>query len=265
VSEGLWCKDNFKLNAHRSSAFSFQCLEAGGAVLALPKGATVYEAMNKLDFQRHAARHAVGWYEYMLNKGRDVTNGSLYFVTDCIKSVNWGIATFYASPAANDYLHLVFDERSCRWEYLGKVEARDGPRSTDIVTPDGGEPNQCVFLRGYKIMLQPHVWHRLRSTIVVGSQGGKPSSPSTRGSQGHDTSGGRTNLSHQRSSDGGGTNMDPASRITRDQASQLMHTQESRQFMLEDFCSATVPVRGLVSFPQATLHVNFVFRCILRT
>ncbi|KAF8329947.1 hypothetical protein F5887DRAFT_869778, partial [Amanita rubescens] len=80
---------HFELNVHRSRAFAFKCLEAGGAVLALPKGATVYEATNKLHFQRHAARHAIRWYEYMLNKGRDVTNGSLYFVTDCIKSVNW--------------------------------------------------------------------------------------------------------------------------------------------------------------------------------
>ena len=79
----------FKLNIHRSCTFAFQCSEAGGAVLALPKGATVYEATNKLHFQQHAARHAVSWYKYMLKKGRDVTNGSLYFVTDCIKSVNW--------------------------------------------------------------------------------------------------------------------------------------------------------------------------------
>lgn len=63
-----------KLNIHRSCASAFRCLEAGGAVLALPEGATVCEAMNKLHFQRHAARHAISWYEYMLNKGRDVTN-----------------------------------------------------------------------------------------------------------------------------------------------------------------------------------------------
>jgi hypothetical protein len=187
----------------------------------------------------------------MLNKGRDVTNGSLYFVTDCIKSVNWGIATFYASPGANDYLHLVFDERSCRWECLGKVEARDGPRSTDIATSDGGEPNQCVFLRGYKIMLQPHVWDKLRSATAVGSRGGESSSPSTRDSQSHGTSGtSRTEPSHQGSGDGGSTmRRDPASHIPRDQASQLMHAQESwlGQVMLEEFCSAAAPVRSLVS------------------
>lgn len=212
--------------------------------------------MNKLHFQRHAARHAISWYEYMLNKGRDVTNGSLYFVTDCIKSANWGIATFYGSPAANDYLHLIFDQRSCRWECLGKVEARDGPRSTDVVASDGREPNQCVFLRGYKMMLQPHIWDKLRSTIVVGSQSGE----STRDSQSHGTSSGRTNLSHQRSSDDSSTmHMDPASHITRNQGSQLTHTWESwlGQVMLEEFCSAAAPVRRLVALKFLYMLILF--------
>jgi len=215
----------------------------------------------------------------MLNKGRDITNGSLYFVTDCIKSANWGIATFYESPAASDYLHLMFDKRSCRWECLGKVEARDGPRSTDIVASDGGGPNQCVFLGGYKIMLQSHVWDKLRSTIVVASQYGESSSPSTRDSlESHRTSGGRIDLSesHQRSSADAGSltmpghitkdqanqlkhSVDAPSRITRDQASQLTYTGESwLQVALKEFCSAAAPVRSLISLKFLYVLILFL-------
>ncbi|KAF8335282.1 hypothetical protein F5887DRAFT_614491 [Amanita rubescens] len=192
--------------------------------------------------------------------GREVPNGSLYFVTDCIKSVNWGIATFYAPSTAYDDLHLVFDETSCRWEFRGKVEAREGPRPMDVIVADGEEPNQCVFLRGYKIMLQQHIWDKLWNAVAVESQGGESSSPSIRDSQSHGTSGGRTDLSHQRSSDGGNTmHMDPTSRITTYQASQLTtHTPESwpGQVMLEAFCSAAAPVHPSDLINIMLLHLK---------
>ncbi|KAF8328475.1 hypothetical protein F5887DRAFT_149336, partial [Amanita rubescens] len=240
-----------------SCAFAFKCSEAGGAVLALPRGATVYEATNKRHFQQHAARHAVSWYKYLLNTGRDVTNGSLYFVTDCIKSANWGIATFYASQADNDYLHLIFDERSCRWKFLGKVEARDGPGSMDIVASDGGEPNQCVFLCGYKIMLQPRIWDELWNAVLVGSQGGESwPYPGDSQSHLHGTSGGRTDSYQGSSADGNTTHMDPGSCIPRDQAS-TMDTPESwlGQVMLEEFCSTAAPVHPSDLINVMLLHL----------
>ena len=187
--------------------------------------------------------------------GRDVPNGSLYFVTDCIKSVSWGIATFYGPSTAYDDLHLDFGERSCQWKFRGKVDAREGPRSMDVIVADGEEPNQCVFLRGYKVMLQQHIWDKLLwNTVVVGSQGGESSSSSTRDSQSHGASGGRTDVS-QKSSGGGSTSrMDPTSRM----ASQLMHTRESwlGQVMLKEFYSAAAPV-SLVSLKS--LYVLILF------
>ena len=65
---------------HRSTAF--ECLADNGAVLLLPKGAIVYEERNRRNFQTYAARYAVSWYEFMWNAGMDVSNGSLYFVTE---------------------------------------------------------------------------------------------------------------------------------------------------------------------------------------
>ena len=119
------------------------------------------------DFQQFAARHAVNWYRYMFDEGRDDPNGSLYFVTECTKSINWGHAVFYAGPTTGDYLQLTFDQESCQWDWQGKVDARTGPNCFNE------EPNQCVFIRGYKIMLRQDLWAELKSTgMVVPSQDG---------------------------------------------------------------------------------------------
>ena len=186
----------------------FQCLEAEGAVLVLPNGATIYDAANKYHFQTHAARHAVSWYEHALNEGRDISNGSLYFVTECTKSVNWGIAVFYGHPMADDKLRFIFDGGSYWWKPRNKVEARVGPKSKDILLSDDDEPNQCVFLRGYKIMLRRDIWDKLKSAVAVTSQGGEflPSSTRTTShSESEGNSSSQTDPSHQVSNDNNNT------------------------------------------------------------
>ena len=183
----------------------FQCLAAEGAVLVLPNGATLYEAVNKHHFQTHAARHAISWYEYSLNEGRDISNGSLYFVTECIKSVNWGIAVFYAHSVTGEYLRVIFDEGSCRWDPGDKVEARVGPKPKDIFVSGDEEPNQCVFLRGFKIMLRPDIWDRLKSAVAVTSLDGEASFSFSSNKTNHSTSqgnsGSQTDSFHRSSGD----------------------------------------------------------------
>ena len=154
-----------------------------GAVLALPKGAVVYEAQNRADLQAHASRHALDWYEHVLNDGVDISNGSVYFVTECTKSVDWGIAVFYARSTAYHSLRLTFDGDSYQWDYRGKVEARTGSNSADITVSDGAEPNQCVFLGGFKIMLRPEIWDELKMASMASSQYGGLSLSQTSGSQ----------------------------------------------------------------------------------
>ena len=203
----------------------FECLAAEGAVLALPKGATLYEAVNKHHFQRHAARHAISWYEYCLNEGRDISNGSLYFVTECIKSVNWGIAVFYAQPKDDENLRLIFDEGSCRWAPGDNVEVRVGPKQKDVIVSDDDEPNQGVFLRGYKIMLQPDIWDRLKTAMAVTSPDGEvSSSQSTRTTSYSSEGNSGSQIDSSRQSSSGNSNTSNSSYGTR-VASQLMHTQ----------------------------------------
>ena len=203
----------------------FQCLASEGAVLVLPKGATKYEAVNKHRFQTHAARHAENWYKYILNEGRDISNGSLYFVTECIKSVNWGVAVFYANSNTADNLRFIFDEESCRWVRRDKVEARIGPKPKDIIVSDDEEPNQCVFLRGFKIMLRPDIWDKLKGTMAVTSKDGESSLfPLTRTSHSpRPGSGSQTGSFHRSRSDNSTTTN--SGHGTRLQASQLMLTQ----------------------------------------
>jgi hypothetical protein len=151
------------LNVYSSPAF--QCSADEGAILVLPTGATVYSAMNLLHFQKHSSRHAIDWYKYVLDSGRDISNGSLYLVTECTKSANWGNAVFYPHRTEHDILQFIFDDELYRWRRRGKIEAKAGPGPKDIHVSDDEEPNQCVFLRGYKIMLRADIWDKLRTDV----------------------------------------------------------------------------------------------------
>ena len=162
------------LNVYSSPAF--QCSGDEGAVLVLPTGATIYSAMNLLHFQKLSSRHAIDWYKYALDSGRDISNGSLYLITECTKSANWGTAVFYPRRTEHDKLQFIFDDGLCQWERRGKIEAKSGPGPKDIHVSDDEEPNQCVFLRGYKIMLRADIWDKLRTDAGAMAQGGTFSS-----------------------------------------------------------------------------------------
>ena len=92
-------------------------------------------------------------------RGRDSPNGSLCLVTGCIKSRNWAIAIFHENSSHN-CVQLVSNEGSgtpyC-WEKMGNVIVKTGPRSILNISK-GEEPNQCTFLRGYKITLRQDLW-----------------------------------------------------------------------------------------------------------
>lgn len=149
---------------------SYRCSGREGAVLELPKGATLYEAKNKYPFRDLAARHAYHWYKYMIiNKSRDAPNGSLYVVTGCVKAKHWGIAVFDRPSAPQDYLQFIADDpgqnqdaqQTFNWKRIGAVITKIGPNSQDVDTADDEEPNQCLFLRGYRVMIRQPIWEML--------------------------------------------------------------------------------------------------------
>lgn len=141
---------------------SYRCTANEGAILELPVGARRIEARNSRMFRELAARHALNWYKYILtDRAIDARNGSLLIVSGYIKSRNWGIAVFDRTSASEDYLHFIADENSTgyqspnyRWSNSGPALARVGADSRD----QDGEPNQCIFLRGYQIALPDKEW-----------------------------------------------------------------------------------------------------------
>lgn len=249
--------DHLRCSISRPPTFQCSSDHDEGAVLVLPKGATVYEARNRESFRIHASRHALTWYKYMLNAGMNISNGSLYFITECTKSVNWGIAVFYARPKDNDSLRFIFDGDSYRWDSRGKVEARVGPNSesADMTVSDGGKLNQCVFLRGYKIMLRSDVWNKL-NTITSGTSndGGfstpnhSPSHQST--SDNHNTPDDRLRADQlagkQVAFQGGGPSEEAETTIECKTLNNQKLGSQVGEVILEEFFSETAPVRILV-------------------
>lgn len=201
-----------------------------------------------------------------MNEGIKISNGSLYLVTECIKSANWGIAVFYAHPIPDENLRVILEEGSCQLVPGDKIDARVGPRPNDIIVLDGEEPNQCLFLRGYKIMLRPDIWGKLKGAMTVTSQdkefSSSQSTRTTRHSPSQGKSAGQTDSFYQGSSDNNNTSNN--SHVTR-LASQLMPGQTLpgspteganvsgpetssgwlRQVILEENFREETPVRGL--------------------
>ena len=217
--------------------------------------------MNVRHFQAHAARHAARWYKYALNEGgRDVSNGSLYLVTECTKSINWGISVFYANAKAKNDRHLMFDKGSCQWEiYRDKVDARVGPRPTDIILSDNDEPNQCVFLRGIKIMLRPDIWDELNGVIDVRCQDGEsPYPPFTRTTtrpSSHQISGGKTDLSPSGDRNASGPSYNPRLQIRLQiSPSRTPYTQNTKRRV------GRIQEEVLRSIPQTFVSAHFTLR-----
>ena len=111
------------------------------------------------------------WYKYMMvDRGRVVPNGSLCLITGCIKTKSWCIATFHGRP--ND---------SNRLQFNADGQPRiPGYGWTPKISPSTEEPNQCVFLRGYKIILSQEGWEKLEELAASASQSGLSGLPPTR-------------------------------------------------------------------------------------
>ncbi|KAM6501148.1 Ankyrin repeat-containing domain protein [Amanita muscaria] len=129
------------------------CDGSEGAILELPEGAIQDEAINTKAFEDLAKLHGVQWYEYTMTRGRSISNGSLYLVTSSTKCAQWGIAVF--DRPCDTGQGLTFVSSPFGWK---------GSRifTTKVANPNQGDtPNQCVFLRGYKIMIRQDIFDHL--------------------------------------------------------------------------------------------------------
>ena len=165
--------------AHADIGSQFTWSTSEGAILHLPHGASRLTCLSDL-FRSHAMTHACSWYKFANNTHhRRIPNGSLYLITGTDKTRSWMLGAFSGAPPG--------DPVSLRLSAVGAVEGsmsynyswatastpvyRTGPRNDrinhinqtdlDAINQDdnifrGDAPddqNQCVFVRGYRIML----------------------------------------------------------------------------------------------------------------
>ncbi|KAM6499831.1 hypothetical protein JOM56_005339, partial [Amanita muscaria] len=145
------------------------CEGSEGAILELPEGAMEDEAMNIRPFAKLAARHGVQWYEYTMNRGREISNGSLYLITSSTRCTRWGIAVF--NRRCNPGHGLTFVNAPFGWK------GSKGFTTKVADTNKGDTSNQCVFLRGYKIMIRQDIFDNLCNDQP--SRGSDPAMPSS--------------------------------------------------------------------------------------
>ena len=147
----------------RFGCTKYTCSESEGAILELPEGATRFEAIKKLPFKELAIRYGVEWYRYTMSQGRDIANGSIYLVTSSTKCTQWGIAVVEQPCPLREGLRFVHNK--CRFcDRTPKYYWKGSSAFITTVAPNpdphyGNVLNQCVFLRGYKIMLREDIWN----------------------------------------------------------------------------------------------------------
>ncbi|KAL1712111.1 hypothetical protein EV715DRAFT_297385 [Schizophyllum commune] len=142
-----------------------------GAILALPQGGSRRDAQNLKEYETQIRRHAKEWYEYVREtRGWKIDNGDLYLITGMDKALSWGALAFRDAQrsheasfrfttiaAASTGLRLQY-----QWRHLTSQSARQGPDARALICGVDGTPveNQCVFIRGYKIMIRREFWPR---------------------------------------------------------------------------------------------------------
>lgn len=142
----------------------------------MPDGAMSEDYSNEAAIRRCSIKNAMSWYEFINGElGREAPNGSLYVVTGCDKSTSWGIATV-AEGSSSQALSLQFTavklgisaNYACSWSTTGGAIVRNS------IAADLGEgveqtQNQCLFVRGYKIMIREGLMAALSKPPAVGS------------------------------------------------------------------------------------------------
>ncbi|KIL56385.1 hypothetical protein M378DRAFT_524170 [Amanita muscaria Koide BX008] len=148
----------------KTKSGEYVCKEPEGAILVLPEGAIQHEAVNRGRFEELAKRHGVEWYEYTKTLGRSISNGSLYLVTSFTKCTRqWGIAVFHRSCDPGQGLR--FGRKLCFLCFNSTPKYRWKGSSvfvTKVARPNQKDAlNQCVLLRGYKIMIRADIFDKL--------------------------------------------------------------------------------------------------------
>jgi hypothetical protein len=154
------------------AGWTFECSSQQGAVMVAPAGATLIEVLEEERFLRSI--ESVGsWFKYAAEERRRRFR-SLILVTGVIKCRSWSVAAISNSSRANSgkvVLSLLpaasgtlIASHSWR-EYLPTM-GHSGPK------PSSQADNQCVFIRGYRIMKQDPILRLARTVKAADLQEG---------------------------------------------------------------------------------------------
>ncbi|THU77399.1 hypothetical protein K435DRAFT_95149 [Dendrothele bispora CBS 962.96] len=153
--------------AEGSGGIELKFEENRGALLLLPNGATRVDVETIIPFRQYAYQHCEEWYRFAENRGIEVENGSLYFVTGFDKTNSWENAAF-SNPTRDASVSLRLASG------VGPGGRLQLSQSSNLVTPSvrGSSPagcgmNQSVFIRGFKITLSSTAWFRYKSPIKM--------------------------------------------------------------------------------------------------
>ncbi|KAL1660802.1 hypothetical protein GGF50DRAFT_118605 [Schizophyllum commune] len=159
------------LSTSMELGISFNVVKDEGAILALPQGGSRRNAQNLKAFRTQIERHSQEWYAYARDElGWVFENNSLYLVTGVDKAPTWGALAFQRAQKAKKLL-MKFTaiakataglNYEYEWQHLPGQTVRQGPDDGSIIRGDNGLPveNQCVFVRGYRIMMRREKWPR---------------------------------------------------------------------------------------------------------
>ena len=149
-----------------------------GAVLHLPNGASRITCISK-QFREHARKHGLDWYNFVGKKLQyDIRNGTLCLVTRTDKTDCWMVGAYSQALTPSSLCLRGAPESganmSSSYTWIPSNAAMrcagpsDGPHEIDPVdkvrddtlfcydAPDG--QSHCVFVRGFRISLQPSLW-----------------------------------------------------------------------------------------------------------
>ena len=126
----------------------------------MPDGAIGEDYSNLKALRTYARENAESWYTFISETwGWDTPNGSLYLVSGCDKSAAWGIMTLRTTQAKRSFsanftatkIAGVNAGYNCSWSNTGDAI----PRSSEASNLGIPQPqNQCLFVRGFKIMIR---------------------------------------------------------------------------------------------------------------
>ncbi|KDR79338.1 hypothetical protein GALMADRAFT_1234875 [Galerina marginata CBS 339.88] len=137
-SLGSHCNTN-----HETMELSISHTSNNGALLFLPDGASQEDLINCGAIKQFIIKYAETWISYAISTGRDIDSNSLYFVTGCTKTGDWGMATFNPWKESNLKLGQSTHPNDPRyiWERShGCGMARTGPGPDEELDNEGGIP-----------------------------------------------------------------------------------------------------------------------------